>query len=248
MELKKNPKADIRRNSQTFLQIGLIVVVLSTYLIINWKKYEKVDAEAQSLSLLEDLDEEVPMVEVTPPPPPPPPPPAAPEVIEIVDDEEEVPETIIQDAEVDQDEEIVIPDEVEVEEEEEDVEVPFAVLQDKPIFPGCEGASNKEKCLQEKINKFVTRKFDTDIASDYDLSGRQMILVGFKIGKDGKVTGVRPIVRGKAAKTMKPEAKKALENEARRVISSLPKFKPGRQRGKAVIVPYSIPIIFSVTD
>ncbi|NQY04806.1 MAG: energy transducer TonB [Flavobacteriaceae bacterium] len=248
MEPKKNPKADIRRNSPTYLQIGLIAMLLVTYLVINWKQYEKVDTDVQALNILDDLDEEVPMLDDIKPPPPPPPPPAAPEVIEVVDDEEEVPETIIQDAEVDQEAEIVIPEDVEVEEEEVDVEVPFAVLQDKPIFPGCESAPNKEKCMQEKIDKIINRKFDTEIATDYDLEGKQTIYVAFKIGKDGKVSNIRPAVRGKSAKTMSPKAKKALENEAKRVIGLLPKFKPGKQRGKAVIVPYMVPIKFVVTD
>ena len=248
MEPKKNPKADIRRKSQLFLQIGLILVLAIVYGAVNYKKYDKQDTDVQALNYMEDLEEEVPMLDATPPPPPPPPPPAAPEVIEVVEDDEEVPETIIQDAEVDQDEEIVIPDEVEVEEVEEDVEVPFAVLQDKPVFPGCESAPNKEKCMQEKIDKIINRKFNTEIATDYDLEGKQTIYVAFKIGKDGSVGSIRPVVRGKSAKTMSPQAKKALEDEARKVIASLPKFKPGKQRGKPVIVPYMVPIKFVVTD
>jgi protein TonB len=248
MESKKNPKADIRRKSQLFLQIGLIVVLGIVYLTINYKQYEKVDADRDTLSLLDDLEEEVLMLDQPKPPPPPPPPPAAPEVIEIVEDDEDVPETIIQDAEVDQDTEIVIPDEVEEVEEEVDIEVPFAVLQDKPIFPGCESAPDKKKCMEDKIKKIINRKFNTEIATDYDLEGKQTIYVAFKIGKDGKVGSIRPAVRGKSAKTMSPKAKKALEDEAKRVIGSLPKFKPGKQRGKAVIVPYLVPIKFVVTD
>ena len=170
--------------------------------------------------------------------PPPPPPPAAPEVIEVVEDEEEVEETVIESTETDQEEEIDIED-IELEEVEEDIEVPFAVIENVPIFPGCDKGNNaaRRKCMSQKITKFVQRKFNTDLAGDLGLSGRQRISVIFKIDKNGDVVGVR-------ARAPHPR----LEKEAARVINLLPKMKPGRQRGKAVIVPYSLPIIFQVQD
>ena len=168
--------------------------------------------------------------------PPPPPPPPAPEVIEIVEDEEEVEETIIESTESDEDLEI---EDLEIEEVEEDVEVPFAVIENVPVFPGCERGNNekKRKCMSEKISKFVQRKFNTDLAGDLGLTGRQRISVIFKIDKGGNVTGVR-------ARAPHPR----LEKEAQRVINLLPKMQPGKQKGKAVIVPYSLPIIFQVQD
>ena len=122
---------------------------------------------------------------------------------------------------------------------EEDVEVPFAVIENVPVFPGCERGNNekKRKCMSEKIAKFVQRKFNTDLAGDLGLTGRQRISVIFKIDKSGNVTGVR-------ARAPHPR----LEKEAQRVINLLPKMQPGKQRGKAVIVPYSLPIIFQVQD
>ena len=170
--------------------------------------------------------------EIQPPPPPPP----APEVIEIVEDEEEVEETIIESTESDEDLEI---EDLEIEEVEEDVEVPFAVIENVPVFPGCERGNNekKRKCMSEKISKFVQRKFNTDLAGDLGLTGRQRISVIFKIDKGGNVTGVR-------ARAPHPR----LEKEAQRVINLLPKMQPGKQKGKAVIVPYSLPIIFQVQD
>ena len=170
--------------------------------------------------------------EIQPPPPPPP----APEVIEIIEDEEEVEETIIESTESDEDLEI---EDLEIEEVEEDVEVPFAVIENVPVFPGCERGNNekKRKCMSEKISKFVQRKFNTDLAGDLGLTGRQRISVIFKIDKGGNVTGVR-------ARAPHPR----LEKEAQRVINLLPKMQPGKQRGKAVIVPYSLPIIFQVQD
>ena len=239
MESKKNPKSDVGKNASIYFAIGLALMLFLTYSTINWKTYDKSDIDIGKLNLDDELEEEIPIIEQIIPPPPPPPPPAAPEVIEVVEDEEEVEETIIESTETDQEEEIVEVEEIEVEEVEEDVEVPFAVIENVPEYPGCERGSNsqKRKCMSEKIAKFVQRKFNTDLAGDLGLSGRQRISVIFKIDKNGKVTGVR---------SRAPHPR--LEKEAERVIKMLPRMKPGRQRGKAVIVPYSLPITFQVQE
>ena len=233
MESKKNPKADIGKNGSIYFAVGLALMLFLTYSTINWKTYDKSDIDIGKLNLDDELDEEIPIIEQIIPPPPPPPPPAAPEVIEVVEDEEEVEETVIESTETDQDEEI------EIEEVVEDVEVPFAVIENVPEYPGCERGSNaeKRKCMSDKIAKFVQRKFNTDLAGDLGLSGRQRISVIFKIDKNGNVTGVR---------SRAPHPR--LEKEAARVINMLPKMKPGKQRGKPVIVPYSLPITFQVQD
>ena len=238
MESKKNPKADVSKNGSIYFAVGLALMLFLTYSTINWKTYDKSDIDIGKLNLDDELDEEIPIIEQIIPPPPPPPPPAAPEVIEVVEDEEEVEETVIESTETDQDEEIEV-EEIEVEEVAEDVEVPFAVIENVPEYPGCERGSNaeKRKCMSDKIAKFVQRKFDTDLAGDLGLSGRQRISVIFKIDKSGNVTGVR---------SRAPHPR--LEKEAARVIKMLPKMKPGRQRGKPVIVPYSLPITFQVQD
>ena len=238
MESKKNPKADIGKNGSIYFAVGLALMLFLTYSTINWKTYDKSDIDIGKLNLDDELDEEIPIIEQIIPPPPPPPPPAAPEVIEVVEDEEEVEETVIESTETDQDEEIEI-EEIEIEEVAEDVEVPFAVIENVPEYPGCERGSNaeKRKCMSDKIAKFVQRKFNTDLAGDLGLSGRQRISVIFKIDKNGNVTGVR---------SRAPHPR--LEKEAARVINMLPKMKPGKQRGKPVIVPYSLPITFQVQD
>lgn len=238
MESKKNPKADVGKNGSIYFAVGLALMLFLTYSTINWKTYDKSDIDIGKLNLDDELDEEIPIIEQIVPPPPPPPPPAAPEVIEVVEDEEEVEETVIESTETDQDEEIEI-EEIEVEEVVEDVEVPFAVIENVPEYPGCERGSNaeKRKCMSDKIAKFVQRKFNTDLAGDLGLSGRQRISVIFKIDKNGNVTGVR---------SRAPHPR--LEKEAARVINMLPKMKPGKQRGKPVIVPYSLPITFQVQD
>jgi protein TonB len=239
MESKKNPKADVSRNGSIYFAVGLALMLFLTYSTLNYKTYDKSDIDIGKLNLDEELDEEIPIIEQIIPPPPPPPPPAAPEVIEVVEDEEEIEETVIESTETDQEEEIVEVEEIEVEEVVEDVEVPFAVIENVPEYPGCERGSNteKRKCMSDKIAKFVQRKFNTDLAGDLGLSGRQRISVIFKIDKNGNVTGVR---------SRAPHPR--LEKEAARVINMLPKMKPGRQRGKPVIVPYSLPITFQVQD
>ena len=238
MKLKKNAEADVSRNGSIYFAVGLALMMFLTYNTINFKTYDKSLIDIGKLDLDADLDEEIPLLDQIKPPPPPPPPPAAPEVIEIVEDEEEVEETVIESTETDQEEEIEIED-IEIEEVYEDVEVPFSVIENVPEYPGCEKGSNteKRKCMSAKIAKFVQRKFNTDLAGDLGLSGKQRISVIFKINKNGDVTGVR---------SRAPHPR--LEKEAARVINMLPKMKPGRQRGKAVIVPYSLPITFQVQD
>lgn len=239
MEPKKNPKSDVGRNGSLYFSIGLALMLAITYTTINYKTYDKAAIDVGMVDMEELDDEEIPITEQIQTPPPPPPPPAAPEVIEIVEDEEEIEETVIESTETDQEEEIVEVEEIEVEEEEEDIEVPFSVIENVPVFPGCEKGSNdeKRKCMSSKIQKFVQKKFNTDLAGDLGLTGRQRINVIFKIDKSGNVVGVR---------SRAPHPR--LEKEAARVINLLPKMKPGKQRGKPVTVPYSLPIIFQVQD
>jgi protein TonB len=239
MEPKKNTKANVGRNSSLYFAIGLALMLFLTNYGINYKTYEKSDTDIGMVNMDEELEEDIPITEQIQTPPPPPPPPAAPEVIEIVEDEEEVEETVIESTEADQETEIVEVEEVVVEEVEEDIDVPFAVIENVPIFPGCEKGNNNAKraCMSKKISQFVNRKFNTELAGDLGLSGRQRINVIFKIDKTGTVTGIR-------ARAPHP----GLEKEAKRVIGLLPKMKPGKQRGKPVNVPYSLPIIFQVQD
>ena len=113
----------------------------------------------------------------------------------------------------------------------------FAIIEDVPVYPGCKG--NKQQlrdCLSQEIDKFVKRKFNADLAGDLGLSpGKKRIFVMFKIDKNGNVTNVQ---------ARAPHAR--LQKEAIRVVSALPKMTPGKQRGRAVGVKYSLPITFNV--
>lgn len=240
MELKKNPKADVGRRSVLFFQIGLILMLLVSWQAIEWKTYDKTFADAGQLEIEDDLMEEIPITQQLTPPPPPPPPPPAPEVIDVIEDESEEEETIIASTETSQDVEIIAEVEDIVEEQIEEVieEVPFAVIENVPVYPGCENQKTNEAkraCMSEKVATFINRKFDKDLAADLGLSGRQRIMVQFKIDHNGKVVDVR-------ARAPHPR----LEREAVSVVQSLPDMTPGKQRGKPVSVLYSLPIIFDI--
>ncbi|WP_339838714.1 energy transducer TonB [uncultured Maribacter sp.] len=233
MEPKKNPKADLTKNSSLYFVIGLFAVMLFTYVAFEWKTYDEVNDYDISMNVDDLLDEEVPMTEQIKTPPPPPPP-AAPEIIEVVEDEEEVEETVIESTETSQEEEIVEVDDVIVDEIEEDVDVPFAVIEDVPIFPGCENEKDKRACFNSMIQKHIGKNFRyPEIAQEMGVQGRVSVM--FVIQKDGSIGNVR--MRG-------PD--KNLEAEAARIINKLPKMTPGKQRGRAVRVPFSIPINFKL--
>ena len=233
MQPKKNPKADHSKNSSLYFVIGLSLILLITWRAIEWKTYSKIYGY-EALNVDDEDDEDIPITEQIKVPPPPPPPPA-PEVIEVVEDEEEVEETVIESTETDQ-EEIVEIEEIEIEEEYDDVDVPFAVIEDVPIYPGCERVRKSERrnCFQEQINKHIRKNFRyPDIAQEMGIQGR--VYVSFIINKDGTIGSVR--MRG-------PD--KNLEKEAARIINRLPRMTPGKQRGRPVRVPFSIPITFKL--
>ena len=231
MQLKKNPEADLNKNRNLYFVIGLTLVLGVTWGAVEYKSYER-KIDLTNGDMLVDDEEDVPITEqLKTPPPPPPPPPPAPEVIEIVEDEEEVEETVIESTE--SDEEMVIEDIV-VEDYFDDIDVPFAVIEDVPIFPGCESVAKSQRraCFQEQMNKHIRKNFRyPDIAQEMGIQGR--VYVNFIISKDGTITNIR--MRG-------PD--KNLENEAARIIGRLPQMTPGRQRGRPVRVPFSIPITF----
>ena len=230
MEPKKNPKVDLAKNSALYFAIGLCLVLFLSWKMVEYKTYEKESVDIGMLTVDDDDEEEVPLTEQLKTPPPPPPPPA-PQIIEVVEDEEDVEETVIESTETTHEEVI---EEVEVLEEEVDVDVPFAIIEDVPLFPGCERVkkSERRKCFQEKLDKHVLKNFRyPEIAQEMGVQGR--VFVTFVIDRDGTITGIR---------TRGPD--KNLEKEAARIIGKLPNMTPGKQRGRAVRVPFSYPINF----
>ena len=237
MEPKKNPKADLTKNIGLYFVIGLCVTMFITWRALEWKTYDEDNNFDFTLNVEDQLDEEVPMTEQLKTPPPPPPP-AAPEIIEVVEDEEEIEETVIESTETSQEEVIEIDDVVE-EDFDDDLSIPFAVIEDVPIFPGCEsekskGATAVRACFNEMMQKHIRRNFRyPEIAQEIGVQGRVNVM--FTIKKDGSIGNIR--YRG-------PD--KNLEAEALRIIEKLPKMIPGKQRGRPVRVPFSIPITFKL--
>lgn len=238
MEPKKNPKADLNRNSFLFFSIGLVVMLSVSLILIEWKTYDKEQIDTGTVNMNQLDLEDVPITEQIKKPPPPPPPPPAPEKIEVVEDDEEVEEVVIKSTETDQEEEITIEEVEEVNEVIEDV--PFSAIQDVPVFPGCEKYKTndeRKKCMSNKIKKFVNKRFDTSLGSDLGLSGINRVYVQFKIDKNGDVVNVR-------ARASHPK----LKEEGERVVKKLPGMKPGKQRGQEVGVIYQLPITFKIQD
>ena len=240
MKPKKNPKADLNKDSGLYFVIGLTIVLFITWRALEYKSYDTALEELVIAHTVQpDLQEEVPITEAINVPPPPAPP-AAPTIIEVVEDTEEIEETIIQSTETDQeaeiDTEVISVDDVVVEEVEEEITVPFAVIEDIPVFPGCEQGTDAEKraCFQQKVQEHVKRNFQyPDIAVEMNIQGK--VYVQFIIDTNGHVTNIR---------TRGPD--RLLEEEAERIIALLPQMTPGKQRGRAVKVPYSIPVNFKI--
>ncbi|MEL6974784.1 MAG: energy transducer TonB [Bacteroidota bacterium] len=240
MKPKKNPSADIGRNSSLYFMIGLSAVLFVTWQSFEIKTYEKTSEVIDVVQVIDNMDEEVPMTQTvmtTPPPPPP----SAPAVIEIVEDVEDIEETLIESTETNQDafieDAIVRVEEVVVEEEEEEIIVPFAVIENAPVFPGCETCPTEEErraCFNQKVQQHIRENLVyPEAALEMRITGR--VFLKFVIDANGRVSGIQK--RG-------PD--RLLENEAERIIAALPKMKPGMQRGKPAKVNYSIPINFQV--
>ncbi len=241
MKPKKSPRANLNNYSTTFLLIGLVVVLFASWRLIELKTFEKA-INLDKLNLKGDDEDQTLEVNVEDIKLPPPPKQVAPpEEIEVVEDEKDVKEDVVASTETDDKEEIQDVEDLNTDEvEETDVEVPFQFIQNPPIYPGCEGKKGKalKDCMSKKIQKFIGRYFNTDIASDLGLSGERVkILTQFTIGKNGRVINIK--ARSKY---------KDLEKEAKRVIAKLPKMKPGQQRNRPVKVTYTLPIIFKVED
>ncbi len=240
MEAKKNPKLEISRNSSIYFAIGLNIMLLFSWQVLEYKTYEKDDVIIDLLDVEAELEEDIPIVNVNTPPPPPPPV-AVQQSIQIVDDVEEVEETVIESTETSQEEairDVVEVSDIEVEEVEEDVQVAFAIIENVPVFPGCEGLPKKKMkdCFQQKMQEHVVNNFEyPQEALDLGIQGRVSVM--FIIDSKGHITGIRS--RG-------PD--KILEKEAERIIESLPKMKPGTQRGKPVKVAYALPIFFKFNE
>ncbi len=225
MEAKKSPKADLESKRAFFVQIGLIVSLAAMLVAFEWKTYdvEQIDVAARQV---ETVEEE--MVEITQQnkPPPPPAPPAQTTLIHIVTDDVQVDDDLIIDAEATELTviEAYTPPAVVEEEEVAEAEI-FTVVEESPSFPG--GDVARIKFLQENI-------VYPQMARESGIQGT--VYVTFVVERNGNVTDVR-VLRGIGG---------GCDEEAVRVIKAMPKWNPGKQRGKPVRVQFNMPIKFTL--
>ena len=225
MEEKKSPKADLEGKKLMFIQIGMIISLFIAWLAFEHKSYDKREIDPSLLRQTEVLDEE--MVEITKQEEQKPQPVEMPKQttqLEIVQDDVEV-EDIEINAEVEQNEvieEYVAPEVVEDEVVEQEI---FKIVEEMPSFPGGE----------QKLMKYVGDNVKyPQIARETGIQGR--VFVNFVVEPDGSVSNVS-VLRGIGG---------GCDEEAMRVVKNMPKWKPGKQRGKAVRVQYMLPINFTL--
>ncbi|WP_430816760.1 energy transducer TonB [Carboxylicivirga sp. RSCT41] len=224
MEVKKSPKADLENKKSVFMQIGMVVTLAIVLIAFEWTS---TDVDASQFEMVEELEAEEEIMPITRQeevkPPPPPPPPKVADVLNIVEDDVELDEELdIEDTEMDEDTEIDFSD-LAMEEEESDDAPVFFIVEDMPEFPGGE----------EALRKYIAQSVKYPvIAQENGIQGR--VYVSFVVNTKGKVTDVK-IARG-----VDPN----LDKEAIRVVNAMPAWKPGKQRGKAVKVSYTVPINF----
>jgi len=223
MELKKHPKVDLERNKSTLQLIGYVLTLAIMLMMFEYTtRPEKVEGFGE-LKDVELDDEIIPITRADQPPPPPPPPPKQiSEVLNIVEDDVKVEQEYeAEDTEIDQETEVQV---VEVQEEEQEPEV-FFIVEEMPQFPGGDIE------LQKYIAKNV--KYPA-LARENDIQGK--VFIRFVVTEKGTVDKVQ-VARG---------VDPLLDEEAMRVVKTLPAWTPGKQRGKAVRVWYTVPINFQL--
>ena len=241
MEIKKNPRQQLENFSKIFFQIGIVLTLFIIHIMLEHKTYENDYSNSLGVvTMVDEMQEDIPIVTIKEVKPPPKQPIAIIEQVKVVEDELKIEETVVQSTETDENESVTVNTEdiVEVEEIEEVVEdVPFMLIEKVPIFPGCKGDNSAlKKCFSKGVQKHFSKKFDPGLSTELGLSeGKKKLYVVFRINKNGDVVNVK--ARG-------PHPR--LEKEVIDIISSLPKMIPGKQRGTAVPVSYSIPITFKV--
>jgi protein TonB len=223
MDTKKTPKADLENKKVVFRQIGLIIALAGVLLAFEWKTYEKT-VEGFGERVVQEIAEDIIPITEQKVKPPPPPPPKKVVQINIVEDDVEVEEDLEIDIEADETTEIdeYVPIEVEEESLEEEAQI-FMVVESMPEPPG--GIAALYKYLGENIKY-------PQMAKESGIQGT--VYVTFVVERDGSITDVR-VLRGIGG---------GCDEEAIRVVKNMPKWTPGKQRGKPVRVQYNLPVKF----
>ena len=228
MEIKKSPKADLERGKTLSVLMGFVVGLAVLFVGFEWSTRDvMVVQESDGVAdIIAEEEVEITRPENTPPPPPPPPAPVVTEVLNVVEDDVELEQQDILSSEDNQQEAqtaVYTPPAVVEEEEEEAAQQIFTVVEEMPEFPG--GQGELLKYLGKSIRYPV-------IAQENGIQGR--VVCAFVINRDGSIVDAE-VLRG---------VDPSLDKEALRVINSMPKWKPGKQRGKPVRVKYTVPVVF----
>jgi protein TonB len=241
--LKKNPRVTIEDYSKIFFQIGLVLALVIIYFMMEHKSYDiDYTNSLGTASMTEEMKEEIPIIMQQDLPPPPQTAPVIMEQIKVVEDDLKIEESIIESTEIDEKTAVFKSNTeiVEVREKEEIIEdIPFVLIEDVPVFPGCKGNNAElKKCFSDKVTAFFSKNFDPALTQELGLlPGKKKIYVVFKINNKGKIGSIN-------ARAPHP----LLEKEVLRIINSLPEMKPGKQRGMPVTVTYSLPISIMVEE
>ena len=229
MEIKKSAKASLENKKLLFTEIGLVVALGVVYGAFEWSSKDSSVAALEDTTQVLVEEEMIALPNELPPPPP-----AAPDIpvlsdqIDIVDDDIKLEDNLILDLEDNANLGVEITDYVEAIEEEEVEEeaIPFQLVEEKPTFQG--GDANE-------FSKWVNAHLSyPEVAKENGVQGR--VTLQFTVNPDGSVSNVK-VLRG---------VDSSLDKEAVRVVSSSPKWKPGKQRDRAVKVTYTFPVIFQL--
>lgn len=225
MEIKKSPKADLESKKSTWLLIGYVLILAFLFVAFEWSERDREILMAQGPVEVTFEEEMIPITQQEQPQTPPPPQaPSAEEVLKIVENDANIEETDIATSE-DKGEAVQVVSTgpaVVVEEVVEEEQI-FQVVEEMPSFPG--GDAECMKFLSKNI------KYPT-IAQENGIQGR--VILQFVVNKDGSIVDVT------VARSVDPY----LDKEAVRVVNMMPKWTPGKQRGKPVRVKYTLPVMF----
>lgn len=228
MEIKKTPKADLENRRTLYTEIGLVVALLVVWGAFSYSTKEKAVASLGEDTQVVEVEDMVPITQETPPPPPEAPKiPVLSDQIDIIEDDIKVEDNFMS-LEDDANLGVEIMDYVEEVKEEvvEEEAIPFQLVEEKPSFNG--GDANE-------FSKWVNSKLQyPEIAKENGVQGR--VTLQFTVNPDGSVSNVK-VLRG---------VDSSLDKEAVRVVSMSPKWKPGKQRDRAVKVTYTFPVIFQL--
>ena len=219
MEVKKSPKADLEKGKTMGILMGMIVGLAVLFVGFEWSDREITIVQDQGVAdIIAEEEVEITRPEDTPPPPPPPPAPAVAEVLTVVEDDVK-----LDDVEIVSSEDDAASAQVEAYTPPASSQQIFTVVETMPEFPGGQGA------LLQYLAKSI--KYPV-IAQENGIQGR--VSCSFVVNKDGSIVDAE-VIRG---------VDPSLDKEALRVINSMPKWSPGKQRGKPVRVKYTVPVTF----